>query len=145
MARPRDSSGSVAPPCYLTAVHQPVRLWRGLTVGLRESDAAREMKPMRRYLRPRLELANTDTSLDLPTSMRTVDSHHSVDDQLGLKRRLEAELGHVLNEFWRGLESVLTTFSPKHFSRFCSTGRSALKTHGKALQSRSPETRQSTH
>ena len=53
---------------------------------------------MRGYLGPRLELANTDTSLDWPTSVRTIDSHHSIGDQLGLKRRLEAELGHVLNE-----------------------------------------------
>ena len=98
MTRPSDSSGSVAPPCYLTAVHQPARLWRGLAVGMREADAAREMEPVRRYLRPRLKLANTDTSLDLQTSMRTVDSHHPVDDQLGFNRRLEAELGHVLNE-----------------------------------------------
>ena len=49
---------------------------------------------------PRLDLSNSDTGLNWPTSVRTVESHHPVDDQLGLKRRLEAELGHVLNEYF---------------------------------------------
>ena len=53
---------------------------------------------MRWYLGPRLELANSDASLHWPSSVRTVDSHDSVDDQLGLERRLEAELRHVLNK-----------------------------------------------
>ena len=80
MAHPSDSSGSVAPPCYLTAVHQPSRFWRRVAVGTRESDVSREMKPVRGYLGPRLKLAYTDTSLHWPSSVRAVDSHHFVDD-----------------------------------------------------------------
>ena len=53
---------------------------------------------MRRYLRPGLELANSDTSLHWLSSVRPVDSHYLVDDQLGLKCRLEAESCHVPNE-----------------------------------------------
>ena len=98
MAHPSDSSRSVAPPCYLAAVHHPSRLWRRLAVGGRESDVSGKVKPVRGYLRPRLKLPNTDSSLHWPSSVRAVDSHHFVYDELGLNRRLEAELCHVPNE-----------------------------------------------
>ena len=53
---------------------------------------------MRRHLGPGLKFANCDTSLHWFSSVRTVDSYHLVDDQLGFKGHLEAEFCHVLNE-----------------------------------------------
>ncbi|MCY3994357.1 MAG: hypothetical protein OXF50_24250 [Caldilineaceae bacterium] len=47
---------------------------------------------------PRFKLSNSDTGLDWPAGVRSVEGYHLVDDQLGLKQCLEAEPGHVLNE-----------------------------------------------
>ena len=65
---------------------------------MREFDGAGEVKPVRRYLGPRFELANGDAGLYGAAGVRAVDGLHCIDDQLGLEGRPEAELCHILDK-----------------------------------------------
>ncbi len=98
MARPGNSGGSIAPPRDLSAVHQPSRFRGWLAVGAREPYGGREMKPVRRYLGPGLELAKRYAGLDWSSGAGTIDGHDLAYYELGLKRGLEVELRHDLNE-----------------------------------------------
>lgn len=60
------------------------------------------MKPVRRYLGPRLEFPDPHTSVYCYSSVCTVDSYDLVHDEIGLRPRLKTELGHFLNERFYG-------------------------------------------
>ena len=53
---------------------------------------------MRRYLWPRLELTNLNTSLDWASSVGAIQWHNLVDDQLSPECYLQSQSRHVLNE-----------------------------------------------